>query len=389
MKKIASLLCLLLALVLLLPACHKKTNDPLDDRNTLPTDTGLSVPTPPIDAGGNEDPELVDPQKNYDMALSLLEAGDLYGAYDLFLTIPRFADVAEYLDRFSFRPARFVSQHAEEESPRIYEYEYDEYGRRLTMTRINPHDESKSLMWGYEYDEMGKIVRTYDKCDEVRYEYDGEGRPIRQIRSNGDTVTLEYDENGNIIRVENADGTVLTREYDAHGNLLREDYSLSDGTVLYTRVYEYNEQGDCIKNEKYEPDGRLRETSLYQYEYDEQGRVVKRFGGTPNGLRLLEEYEYDACGNQIKCVSYFVTGEVYIYRKTYDEQGNFIRSTTENLTGVLYDTSYVYDNYGNIVRYLHTNVKEGTYDLYSDSGYQLYYNPQPVVELPEEFTGKG
>lgn len=380
MKKIASLLCLLLALFLLLSACHKKPDNPLDDRGTPPTDAGI-----------NEDPELVDPQKNYDMALSLLEAGDLYGAYDLFLTISRFADVAEYLDRFSFRPARFVSQHAEEEYPYIYEYEYDEYGRDLTMTRINPHDESELLMWGYEYDEMGKIVRTYDKCDEVRYEYDGEGRPIRQIRSNGDTVTLEYDENGNIIRVENADGTVLTREYDAHGNLLRVDYSLSDGTVLFTRVYEYNEQGDCIKNEKYEPDGHLRETSLYQYEYDEHGRMVKYFGGTPNGLRLLEEYEYDVHGNQIKCVSYFLTGEVYIYRRIYDEQGNCcIRYITEDQTGVvLYDTSYVYDSYGNLLRSLHTNVKKGTYDRFSYSGYQLYYNPQTPMNLPEEFTGKG
>lgn len=113
--------------------------------------------------------------------------------------------------------------------------------------------------------------------------------------------------------------------YDEQGNQTQYwSGSISDDNivVLCKHIYEYDENGNCIKNAQYRPDGSLMSIELH--EFDENGNMVKLT--TCNGagdILSYAVYENDENGNAIKSSWYHADGTLReFYQYKYNENGN-------------------------------------------------------------------
>ena len=106
------------------------------------------------------------------------------------------------------------------------------------------------------------------------------------------------------------------------GRLIDETNQLGD-----SQSFRYNNQGDLIAHEDFEG-------HLYEYDYDEEGRLTQK---TFNGQKEAR-YEYDENGNLLKAVNE-LTGNELLY--SYDRKNNLTVQTTEMGT-----TRYTFDGRG-------------------------------------------
>ena len=390
MKRIITFL-LCLNIVLSAAACAKVDRPDDIDSESLPS-ASESEPKP-------NDPE----EELYNNAVSLLESGDLYGAYDIFLTIPHVKDAGEYLSRFSFGYAQYDYERLDDDYKHTVYVEYDEYGRRVFSKTI--YSDGIEHTYGYVYDDNGNLIEELKNGVIYHiYKYDEAGNPIKMIPADGYASELEYDENGNITKIILPDGTITEKKYDENGNVLEAKTTLGRHD-LQTRYYEYNAHGDLISNTLWEAgkvvsvkeneweyndagkplrlviikDGKV--SSRYEYSYHESGSLKEELYFSDN---YTHKYEYDERGNKIVSSSCWVGEDDITFYIEYDENGNMIKYTREENNNITY-AYFEYDKYGNELSGVYTidNTK------HSYSGYKLYYNPSPSKPLPEEFTGKG
>ena len=206
----------------------------------------------------------------------------------------------------------------------------------------------------YEYDINGNCIKSIQQYPEgtcegyIEYQYDEEGRKIEESEYSGDgtwyeTQKWQYNEMGIIIKVdveqlyvdeeywreyvydENSrlvkivaytgsdgnyreTGVCTTYVYDDAGNVLEE--SMFDSINEWTTKYTYNELGQNISMAKYRNSEELKE--YYEYEYDENGRLVKKYAKYQDSdtFYTYTEYEYDEEGLLIEENVYSMDGEL-------------------------------------------------------------------------------
>ena len=159
-----------------------------------------------------------------------------------------------------------------------YTYEYDEKGNLLKKTHYDS-DDNPTLTEAFEYDSYGNRISP-------GYEIDKNGNVIKRpsydplTESYGDTImTYTYDEAGNLIRyatISSNDGSSLgytDYEYDSNGNLIKESRYDADGSLKSTKDYEYDSAGRLIKDIEYKTDGSLIEKNTK--DYDKAGNIIK------------------------------------------------------------------------------------------------------------------
>ncbi len=390
MKKMFVLwLCVLLVLPMALSSCN--VGNLLDGFFETSNDGVTTTENPSQESTTpSENPPQVTPIETdadrYNRALALLDEGKLEESYNIFLSIKEYADVPTYLSHFVFQADEHTYQDFDLKYGvhYIYRYQYDECGRVLFTDVMDGETKVGSERFN-EYDEQGHLIATGFMVGEARtqvttYEYDEEGRPIRQegpMGILGGVTVLEYDEDGNIIKVIGPEGDVCERTYDARGNVIEELYKTARGDRRKT-VYEYNFHGDLVKRTIQD------ELDVYEYEYDEQGNKTKFVydGG-------WYEWEYDDNGNKVKETSYHSASEFVTFSFTYDENGNMTAYCREDQTGITGYMHTTYDAYGNELERRYTDENGNLTSLSTHTGYKLYYNPNPQKPLPEEMVGKG
>lgn len=197
------------------------------------------------------------------------------------------------------------------------------------------------------------IVRNYDKKGNVIESYKemivGEEKTIR------DRKTWEYDNKGRKIdhtRYREGDPVIIYQyEYDQEGNMTKEIRKLPDGTIDYETVNVY-EAGNHIEKNGYF-NSQLNDKWIFQY--DEEGNRIKEGHAGADGV-IYERfvYTYDESGNKIQELRYRGEGD-YDNKITfeYDDQGNLIEEvqmigSEEVIQTISYD--YTYDNKGNWVK---------------------------------------
>jgi RHS repeat-associated protein len=255
-----------------------------------------------------------------------------------------------------------------------------------------------------------KLVKNTDGTytlsfeDESQYHYDANGKLIRQVDKNGNSLTLAYDGSGNLSTVKDDSGRSLSLSYNAGGLLsgitdpisrtIAFEYDTSNQLTgaknrrgIYT-FYTYDSKGmtsikdgngNTFLTNVYDSESRI----LYQYDasgdktsfsYNDDRRIttVKDRNGnsTPytyskyfrvtedtNPLGQTTGYSYDENMNRTA-----VTDPLGNTTKfSYDSEGNML-STTD---AAAQQTKYSYDSMGNMIRMEDANgkVTEYSYDL--------------------------
>ena len=105
----------------------------------------------------------------------------------------------------------------------------------------------------------------------IAYEYtDGYGSYI-QTSTSGITTTVTNDEHGNAIASSNNKGQSFTYENKYIGELLAETITtmtVGTKTTVTTVKYEYDSQGNKIKETSYDSDGNITYTQIFEYSSD-------------------------------------------------------------------------------------------------------------------------
>jgi RHS repeat-associated protein len=230
-------------------------------------------------------------------------------------------------------------------------YAYDAFGRQTEIKYPN------GTQVKYEYDQKNQLTKVIDGQNVTSYTYDGLGRILSVTSPQGTKSTYDYLPTGEIKQAKTVDknGKRLSEqqyEYDKNGNLIKE--LLIYPKFQLDKTYEYDDEDQLIKATEKES----QTTRVTQYFYDNVGnRVATRldvngkFKGVQewknNADNQLTEitsekgatFEYDKNGHISQKRS--ATGEVTIYQ--YDVEGRIIQESST--WGK--QTVYTYDALGN------------------------------------------
>jgi YD repeat-containing protein len=186
---------------------------------------------------------------------------------------------------------------------------------------------------------------------------------------------------------------VTCRGYNDEGKLVMDMCYDSDGGLDNIVIYKYDEQGNCISGTVYEGITKICEIEDYEssiqeyyytdsfidyasiceceYEYDENGNILKGNYYLYDTIRL--EQEYDSFGNIVKAIYYDKTGYVdAIYEYEYNKQGQLARKLKTYRSDWVY--KYKYDSFGNLIRYTEYYNEDGSNPYQSEKKIYVYNN---------------
>lgn len=145
----------------------------------------------------------------------------------------------------------------------------------------------------FAYDAAGNLLRRTDYSNQsvsrqYEYTYNSDNLVTRQVRqdSQGKRPYTDY-------------------EYDAQGNLIKESIYDSDGTLQETRTYEYDEHNKCTRMHVFDQNGQepnQYEEMRWETKTDAAGRIMEEMMvGIEHGGKTEEySYTYDDAGNMIE-----------------------------------------------------------------------------------------
>lgn len=181
---------------------------------------------------------------------------------------------------------------------RAYVNSYDDGGRLLTSDSYEEGEPYES--WTHSYDEQGNlactahirrsshstdtIVETFDEQGnvllyEITTELNGtastavveyfyeDGRLIRTEDDEGGREVYTYDRDGRITRYERYTGETLSSfwEYRYTADTETQIHCEPDGTVILTQVRSFDSAENLIKEESYNSDGTIFQSTTYSY----------------------------------------------------------------------------------------------------------------------------
>ena len=210
-------------------------------------------------------------------------------------------------------------------------------GKNKTVTYNMTNEYGFYEKYKITIDKYGRISRFICDSDGVEFAYD---------------YSYKYDSNGNIIGISgwSNDGGDFTDTYTySGGNLVKR--VLNDWDYLQDD-YEYDSKGNRIHAEKYSEysmDGQTwSETSVSDYEYDANGRLVySRYENTDGDYFTEESYTYNSKGFLIEEYSnYYGLETIKVY--TYNKNSDMIKMQTTS-DGETFTTEYKYDKLGKMI----------------------------------------
>lgn len=291
----------------------------------------------------------------------------------------------------------------------VTRYTYDATHRLLSIIGPDGKEQLKN-----EYDAQGRLIGQSDASGNTRemdfdadarktivrdrlgnpttLEYDDRGNLLRETDALGNTTARTYDEYGNVLTVTNAENETTTFTYDARGNTLTETNALN-----HTTTHTYNARGDLLTmvdplnrttTNNYDASGRLTSTT------DAAGKTTtitylskSLIGTTKDALNRVTSYGYDAAGNLTRVTD--ALGRVTV--ATHDANGNVLTESTTRTTpnGTVTDTiTYEYDGEGRITK---TTFPDGstTRTVYNANGLVAKAIDQLGLETVYEYDDEG
>lgn len=184
----------------------------------------------------------------------------------------------------------------------VYVYNYNDHGDEIRCSAYENGKLISDTSTEYEYDEAGNYVSVKYYDNDALYQED-----LYRVNSSGEntvyqstwytdlyfTMVSEYDENGNEISLLQYDnGTLITENYHTYNLDENGEFYLYE-TVTKTddgnkTVTTYNSRGDEISLVSFY-DGTQGEAYLYDYQYDEEDRIIYK-SITKDGMLFGEEF---------------------------------------------------------------------------------------------------
>lgn len=327
----------------------------------------------------DEPKKLTDCQR----ARILIHEGRIEKAYTLLLQSDE-PEADDLLENFAFLPLSI--RHDER---RYREFKYNEDGNLLQYTfcigeRVYEEDI-------YTYYASGKVHtrETKDSYGHKIYTYreDGQYESIKTIEDNGrwHLTVYSYDDAGNKTVAKStsnmsSEAEYTTYSYDYRGNctyvhtlfegsgrksnssryaynefneLISEEHTTSNGVTK--TLYEYDKNGKLIRREQISAKGL---SWVDTYVRNSEGLVTKMTSTNPNGKVSTDTYEYDSKGNEILEVSTDYEGRTYSIAHQYDEAGNMTEYTFNYSTGSQDKLTQTFDAHGNLLVRIYTRTGE-------------------------------
>ena len=247
----------------------------------------------------------------------------------------------------------------------------DDQKRPVSMIQTKTSPEGETSQYS--------IVLAYEKERQIK-------RTVTYEEGNTRVSTYDFDENGRLIREETDDGYVEEYEYDSHGNCIRNWWTYADSDEIreIKTEYTYDNAGKitfAVRSHSYSN----TQTQIHYYYYPNgnvmmEMRISNRgdvnFNFRPNnpkdgmawsygsaeGSTMNSEYtvETDAKGYYTKIIRTNIqTGESQTATMEYDANGNLVKHT--NFYGE--SKQWEYDSQNRLVKYTSNgNVTQYAYD---------------------------
>lgn len=190
-----------------------------------------------------------------------------------------------------------------------------------------------------ENDNLGEAETTTLLIDENFYEV--------EVPFADSVSSFTFDENDKLLSYNtpgtNTDVELVNYSYDSNGNCICITMFDGENTVVSERRFSYDENGFCSKEEVYKlENGELVFNSSYDYERDEEGRIIK----ITSDSGTTEEYKYDESGHCISEDTVLKDGTLVAEAKFYyDEQGRLSKVDSTKMNRV-----YEYDSSGRLIK---------------------------------------
>lgn len=181
--------------------------------------------------------------------------------------------------------------------------------------------------------------------------------------------------------IEPLEYTEVYAEYNDNGQILKESRYEPDGTLNTLTINTYNDQNELMQAEQYDQDDILLQKTVNKY--DEEHRLVAQanyYGDASD--EYITKYFYDA-ENQLVNQAVFLNGKLDFVEKAIEYQDGHPVKVTENddYGQTLYVHHYEYDEKGQVSVYTRDEVQskdrrtyEFTYDENGNRVKDLIYN---------------
>lgn len=297
----------------------------------------------------------------YNKAMKLMDDGKYEDAYEILQKLGDYKDSQDLLKYFRYVP---LSMHLVDGPDISFEFIYNKNGLPSTIIQ---KDGEEAFSVAIRYDADGNVIEfnamdSTGNGSKTRYFYDSNGNMTKEVE------TIFYD--GEIDSVN-----TLEYVYDENNYLIKK-YDIDSLGEKETYIYENNIYGDVIKEfYLYEGGTSIYErTTLYDYEYDENGNMLKKYSISDGSYYLVCEYAYDDKGRMIMYDEKGMNG--YRMEYIYDSKGNKIEEIyTQN--GNISTCVYTYDSHGNVIKTAY--VYDGVSSDYTRLEYVLVYMPYDTI----------
>lgn len=254
-------------------------------------------------------------------------------------------------------------------------YGYDQAGRVTSLT--TPGGQTASFVLGgngrLESASLGtslKQVVAYDAANKTTsleysvpsgtvlfketYAFDGEGNRTSIADGAGRVASFSYDQLNRLTsETDPVTGEERVYEYDPAGNRTRKTIFASDGALLSSTSYAYNQANELVSIDgvsvTHDANGNLINLGSVTYVYDAQNRLT----AVKNGSETVASFVYDGQGRRISQTTasgttfYHYAGDRVAYET--DSTGAVTRSFTYSPSGIPVSMTYLGQTYWYLV----------------------------------------
>lgn len=239
-----------------------------------------------------------------------------------------------------------------------YEY-FDKAGRNVKT--VFGGGRSQAI---YQYDEHGNVTYVLFNYPGSKseyknaYEYDAEGRMTKNtdLMHPDYVTTYTYNETGKLVREELGGGAPKLYVYDKAGRLI-EMYDEDRGKKFFREVFEFNANGDTLKQTKFEQGWSGSDTVITTWRYLPDGVIEK----TESKESVLTVRTYNKNWDYISIVVTMRNGTV---KKPVECKYDKNRFLLEYIMNEKYKSTFTYNSGGLVIKEVKENLKTGEKDHY-------------------------